>query len=45
MAAASKKELAAFVYVDGQVYGPGDDVPADVAKQITNPDAWATEPK
>jgi hypothetical protein len=36
----SKRKLAAYVHVDGTVYGPGDDVPADVAKQITNPKAW-----
>jgi hypothetical protein len=34
------KKLAAFVHVDGKVYGPGDDVPAKVAEAITNPKAW-----
>lgn len=32
--------LAGFVHVDGVVYGPGDSVPADVARRITNPKAW-----
>ena len=40
MAAAKKKGLAAHVYINGEHYGPGDDVPAEVAKQITNPKAW-----
>lgn len=35
------KRLASFVHVGGKVYGPNDDVPADVAKQITNEKAWA----
>jgi len=33
-------KLAVYVHVDGQAYGPGDEVPTDVAKRITNPDAW-----
>ena len=33
-------KLNTFVHVDGKQYGPDDDVPADVAKQITNPDVW-----
>jgi hypothetical protein len=36
-----QRKLATYVHVDGAVYGPDDDVPADVAKQITNPKAWA----
>ena len=39
------KKLAVYVSVDGKQYGPDDTVPAEVAKQITNPDAWASEPK
>lgn len=35
------KKLATYVHVNGEVYGPDDKVPADVAKQITNPKAWA----
>jgi hypothetical protein len=35
------RQLVAHVYVDGEVYGPGDDVPASVAKKITNPNAWS----
>lgn len=34
------KKLATFVTVDGTQYGPDDDVPADVAEKIENPDAW-----
>lgn len=37
----SKRKLATYVHVNGTVYGPDDDVPADVAKEITNPKAWA----
>lgn len=37
------KKLATYVSVDGQWYGPNDDVPADVAKQITNESAWAAD--
>ena len=33
--------LSRYVHVNGSVYGPGDTVPADVAKLITNPKAWA----
>ena len=38
-------KLTSTVYLtaeDGTItsYGPGDTVPADVAKQITNPDVW-----
>ena len=32
--------LKAYVYVNGSVYGPGDEVPSDVADLITNPKAW-----
>lgn len=41
----SAKKLVAYVHVGGQVYGPGSDVPAEVAKQITNPKAWGDEPE
>lgn len=37
---AKGRRLVGFVHVDGQVYGPDSDVPAEVAKQITNPNAW-----
>lgn len=40
----ASKKLAAYVHVNDEVYGPDDDVPADVAKQITNPKAWGEEP-
>ena len=39
-----KRQLATTVHVNGQVYGPGDDVPADVAEQITNEKAWGESP-
>lgn len=39
------RKLAVYVSVDGVQYGPDDDVPADVAKKIENPDVWAEEPK
>lgn len=39
------KKLATYVHVNGEVYGPDDDVPAAVAKQITNPKAWGEEPE
>ena len=35
------RKLATYVHVDGAQYGPDSDVPADVAKKITNPDVWA----
>lgn len=38
------KKLAANVYVDGVLYTPESDVPAEVAKRITNPKAWGDEP-
>ncbi len=37
-------DLARYVVVGGVTYGPGSDVPAEVAKQITNPKAWAHKP-
>lgn len=37
------KRLATYVAVNGEWYGPDDDVPAEVAKQITNPKAWESE--
>jgi len=37
------KKLVAFVHVNGVAYGPNDDVPAEVAKLITNPKAWGGE--
>lgn len=39
---ANKKRLNAVVYVDNVAYGPDDDVPADVAKQIGD-HAWTTD--
>lgn len=36
----STKKLARNVTVAGVTYGPGDDVPAEVLKQITNPKAY-----
>jgi hypothetical protein len=37
------KKLARYVNVDGATYGPDDDVPADIAEQITNPKAWEAD--
>lgn len=42
------KKLSTYVHVhdaDGNphVFGPDDDVPADMAKLITNPKAWQSE--
>lgn len=37
------RKLAGYVTVAGQTYGPDDDLPAEVAKQIDNPKAWAEE--
>jgi hypothetical protein len=34
------RKLKTYVHVDGEAYGPDDEVPADVAKKITNPDVW-----
>lgn len=39
------KKLASNVYVDGVLYTPESDVPAEVAKQITNPKAWGESPE
>lgn len=36
----AEKTLARHVTIGGKTYGPGDDVPADMAEQITNPKAW-----
>lgn len=38
------RRLSTYVHVDGQVYGPGVDVPDEVAERITNPDVWVSEP-
>jgi hypothetical protein len=35
-----RPRLRTHVHVDGQVWGPGDEPPADVAARITNPKAW-----
>lgn len=37
------RKLAATVFVGDRAYGPGTDVPDDVAAQITNPAAWADD--
>ena len=37
------KQLVSRVAVNGVWYGPGDDVPADVAAKIRNPKAWSTD--
>lgn len=34
------RKLKTYVHVEGDVYGPDDEVPGDVAKKITNPDVW-----
>jgi hypothetical protein len=39
MSAATRK-LRTYVHVDGTAYGPGDDLPDEVAERITNPKAW-----
>lgn len=36
----AEKKLARYVTVAGTTYGPDDDVPSDVAKQIDNPKAF-----
>lgn len=36
----ANKKLARHVTVAGKTYGPGDDVPAEIAEQIRNPKAW-----
>ena len=40
----SNGKLAAYVHVDGRVFGPDDEVPAEFAAQITNPKAWEVAP-
>lgn len=37
------KKLKTYVYVNGEVYGPDSDVPAEVAEQITAPGVWVGE--
>jgi hypothetical protein len=37
------RKLNSYVYVDGKGYGPDDDVPAEVAKRIDNPDVWVDD--
>lgn len=41
----ARRRLNTFVHVGGQAYGPEDDVPDEVAEQITAPGVWADEPK
>ncbi len=38
--AEKQRKLAGAVFAGGRWYRPGDDVPDDVAKTITNPGAW-----
>lgn len=40
---ASGKKLARYTTIGGVTYGPDDKLPADVAKQITNPKAWEAD--
>lgn len=42
---AESKKLATYVHVDGVEYGPDSEVPAEVAKKITNDDVWAKPAK
>jgi hypothetical protein len=37
------RKLARHVTVAGKTYGPGDDVPAEIAEQIRNPKAWIAD--
>ena len=37
------RRVAAYVHVAGQVFAPGDEVPDDIAKKITNPAAWGDD--
>jgi hypothetical protein len=37
------RELVAYVHVAGRVFAPGDDVPDEYAKKITNPAAWGED--
>lgn len=39
------RKLATYVYINGASYGPDDEVPEEVAAQITNPKAWVDEPE
>ena len=32
--------LRSYVHIAGAIYGPGDKIPAEVAKRITNEKAW-----
>lgn len=36
------RRLTTYVHVDGRAWGPSDEVPAEVAERITNPDVWDT---
>lgn len=36
----SGPRLASYVHVGGKRYGPDDPIPDDVARRITNPNAW-----
>lgn len=38
------RKLRSYVHVGGRVFGPRDEVPEQVADQITNPKAWADAP-
>jgi hypothetical protein len=40
MAGAEKYKVATAVHVNGLVFEAGDSVPAEIAKQITNPKVW-----
>lgn len=40
----AERRLATFVHVGNSVYGPDDEIPAEVATLITNPAAWADTP-
>jgi hypothetical protein len=37
------RRLTTYVHIGGEVYGPGSDVPGEVAELITNPDVWADD--
>lgn len=39
------RRLRTYVHVAGRAYGPEDDVPAEVAKEITAPGVWEDEPE
>lgn len=34
------RRLRSYVHLDGKVYKPGEEVPAQVAERIPNPKAW-----